>query len=265
MKVSIIQTALHWEDPEKNRNHFSQLIDSIEEGRDLIVLPEMFTTGFTMDPERLAEPAYGTTFQWLSEKAKARNAVITGSVSVSEDNKYFNRLYWMEPDGNFRTYDKRHLFRMAGEDKHYSYGNEKIITSLKAWQVCPLICYDLRFPVWSRNKFNKVADTLAEVEYDLLLYVANWPAARSYAWKQLLIARAIENQCYVIGLNRVGLDGKGHEHSGDSIVVNPKGEIILSLIPNKEMIGNIDLSLDELNEFRRIFPVGLDADKFELI
>jgi predicted amidohydrolase len=264
MKVTLIQTSLYWEDREKNISHFNRLLNSFKEETDLIVLPEMFTTGFTMKPESFAETVNGATLQWLREKAGEKNTVITGSVSVEENGKYYNRLYWVEPNGNITSYNKRHLFRMGNEDQHYTMGEKKVITRLKNWNICPLVCYDLRFPVWSRNKFNEVSHGMAAAEYDVLIYVANWPEVRSYPWKQLLIARAIENQCYVIGVNRIGKDGNGFDHSGDSMVINPRGEIISAIKPHEETIQTIELDKNYLEEFRKIFPVGLDADDFKL-
>jgi omega-amidase len=224
----------------------------------------MYTTGFSMHPERVAEPIQGHTYDWLIKKATEKKAVICGSVAVKEDGKYYNRLYWVDSYGDVSTYNKRHLFRMAKEDQHYTAGDEKIIQQLSGWQVCPLVCYDLRFPVWSRNTYKKV-DGHLKAKYDVLIYVANWPAVRSYPWKQLLIARAIENQCYVIGVNRIGKDGNGFDHSGDSMVINPKGEIISKTRSNHESIETINLDKAFLEEFRKQFPVGLDADDFELL
>lgn len=261
MKATLIQTALHWENREKNIAHFDTLINSVKEETDLIVLPEMFTTGFTMNPEKLAEPWNGETLTWLKHKAKEKNAVITGSVAVEENKKYFNRLFWVNAEGTVNTYDKRHLFRMAKEDQHYSPGREKLITRIKGWNICPLVCYDLRFPVWCRNKFN--AETKSW-QYDVLIFVANWPEVRNYPWKQLLVARAIENQCYVIGVNRIGNDGNNMTHSGDSIVINPRGEIISKTKPNEESIETVSLDRAYLEDFRKIFPVGMDADNFEI-
>jgi len=262
MKATLIQTHLYWEDREKNISHFDVLLNSIKEETDLIILPEMFTTGFTMNPEKLAEPFNGETLVWLKQKAKEKNTTITGSVAVTEEGKYFNRLFWVEPAGSFTVYNKRHLFRMAKEDEHYTPGNKKIITKIKDWNICPLVCYDLRFPVWSRNKFDKKHKVW---EYDVLMYVANWPESRAYPWKQLLIARAIENQCYVIGVNRIGSDGNNYSHSGDSMVINPRGEIISKTKANEQSIETIELDKNYLEEFRKIFPVGLDADDFELL
>ena len=263
MKVTLIQTTLHWEDRQKNLLHFNALVNSISEPTDLIILPEMFTTGFTMDPARFADPLNGPSLQWMAKKAKEKNAVITGSVAVNDNGNYYNRLFWVEPNGTVNTYDKRHLFRMAGEDKHYAMGTKKIITNLKGFKICPQICYDLRFPVWSRNTFTKT-NGVPTASYDVLLYVANWPEVRSYPWKQLLIARAIENQCYVIGVNRIGKDGNDFMHSGDSMVINPRGEIISKTKANEESVETITLDKTYLEDFRKAFPVGLDSDDFIL-
>jgi predicted amidohydrolase len=277
MKVTLIQTQLFWEDRQKNLSHFDRLVSSIKEQTDLIVLPEMFTTGFSMNPEKVAEEAQGEGLAWLKQKAKEKNAVITGSMAVKEDGKYYNRLFWVEASGAFKTYDKRHLFRMAKEDTHYTAGKKKIIGEINEWKVCPFVCYDLRFPVWSRNRFQEADDTDAERsrsgsgqeavgswDYDVLMYVANWPEVRSYPWKQLLIARAIENQCYVVGVNRIGNDGNGFGHSGDSVVLNPRGEVISMTKANEESIETVELDRNYLDVFRKNFPVGLDADDFKV-
>jgi len=276
MNITFIQTALAWEDREKNLAHFEKLIASISAPTDLIILPEMFTTGFTMNPEKNAEEHLGEGFKWMQKMANEKNAIITGSIAVKEDSNYYNRLYWVEPNGTYSTYNKRHLFRMANEDKHYTAGTSKIIKSVNEWKICPLICYDLRFPVWSRNKIQKLevksqklnteSQNSKEVncDYDVLIYVANWPEVRNYPWKQLLIARAIENQCYVIGVNRIGKDGNDFAHSGDSIVINPRGEIISKTKANEESIETITLDRAYLEDFRKIFPVGMDADDFGL-
>jgi omega-amidase len=261
LKITLIQSNLHWEDKEKNLELFSQKIAAITETTDLIILPEMFSTGFSMNPEKFAEPMGGFTIQWMQQKAKEKNCVITGSVICEEKETYFNRLVWMNPDGTYSTYDKRHLFRMAGEEKCYGAGEKKIIMNLKGWKICPLICYDLRFPVWSRN--TKEAQQ-AIPAYDVLIYVANWPERRAHAWKTLLLARAIENQSFVIGVNRIGNDGNEIYHSGDSAVINPKGEIISKIKSKEEATETITLNYDELTEFRKSFPVILDADDFEI-
>ena len=266
MKITLIQTELFWEDREKNLEHFGKLINSIPEKTDLIVLPEMFTTGFSMHPEKVAEVSDGATLAWLKNKANEKNAVITGSVAVEENGKYYNRLFWVEPSGDFKTYDKNHLFRLAKEEEHYTPGDKKITGEIDNWKIRPLICYDLRFPVWSRNRFS-VSDRHEAVgswDYDVLIYVANWPEVRNYPWKQLLIARAIENQCYVVGVNRIGKDGNDFTHSGDSVVINPRGEIISKTKAHTESVETIELDRNYLDDFRKVFPVGLDADDFEL-
>jgi omega-amidase len=262
MKVTLIQSKLFWEEPEKNRDHLEKLINGTEGKTDLIVLPEMFTTGFSMSPEKVAEPAGGTTLSWLKKIASAKQSVITGSVAVKEGENYYNRLYWVYPSGNYSEYNKRHLFRMAKEEQHYKQGSERIIREIGKWKVCPLVCYDLRFPVWCRNKWHRNENRW---DYDVLIFVANWPEIRSYPWKQLLIARAIENQCYVIGVNRVGEDGNGYAHSGDSVVINPKGEAISKIQPGKEQAETIKLDMKYLEEYRKQFPVGMDADDFRLL
>ena len=286
LKITIIQSDLHWENKEKNLKMFSQKISAISDRTDLIVLPEMFTTGFSMNPKKFAEPMNGETVSWMREKAREKECVITGSFICIENGKCFNRLVWMNVDGTYSTYDKRHLFRMANEDSHYSAGQKKIIVELKGWKICPLICYDLRFPVWSRNQMengkwemgngknesssdkeiNNPPSTILHQHYcyDLLLYVANWPEIRSYPWKTLLLARAIENQSYVAGLNRVGKDGNEIYHSGDSAVINAKGEIISKTKAHEESCETITLNYSELAEFRKNFPAILDADDFEI-
>ena len=258
MKVTIIQTNLHWENREKNLNHFDGLFTKITEQTNLIVLPEMFTTGFSLDPERVAEPHMGPTFNWMLQKAKEKNAVVVGSIAVKDTNSFYNRLYWAQPNGDVSFYDKRHLFRMAHEDQKYTAGKEKIIKTISDWKLLPLICYDLRFPVWSRNFKKKLPI------YDVLIYVASWPETRNYQWKQLLIARAIENQCYVIGVNRIGKDGNDLNYIGNNLVINPRGEIINQSLPNEECIETVFLDKTYLEDFRKNFPVGLDSDDFEI-
>lgn len=260
MKLTLIQTSLYWQDREKNLGHFDRLIRNLEEQTDLVVLPEMFSTGFTMIPEKYAD-GEGLVLEWMKKIAAEKKIRLTGSASVKEKGKYYNRLYWVNPDGGHQFYDKRHLFRMGREDQHYTAGTEKLIVEAAGWKICPLVCYDLRFPVWSRNRYN--AET-QKWDYDVLIYVANWPEVRRYPWKHLLIARAIENQCFVVGLNRVGKDGNGIDHVGDSMVISPKGEIMNALDVGKEIVTTVDLNFDVLKDFRSQFPVGLDADKFDL-
>jgi len=253
LNISIIQSNLHWEDINENIKMFSQKISSIQEKTDLIVLPEMFSTGFTMNNKPLAEKMNGKTFEWMKKMAKEKNCVLTGSIIIEENGTYFNRLIWMRADGTFETYDKRHLFRYAHEQDHYTAGNKKLIVELNGWKICPQICYDLRFPVWIRNR-NK--------EYDVLIFVANWPERRNYPREALLLARAIENQAYVVGVNRIGKDGGGINHSGDSVAINPQGEVIRRAKPNEETIMTVTLSYAELEEWRKKFPVWMDADEF---
>ena len=266
LSVTIVQSSLAWENPAANLKNFDVLLgkEKIAPGG-MVVLPEMFTTGFTMKPEKNAEKEGGAGLQWMLQKTKELNCSITGSICVEENGKHFNRLYFTEANGSSKKYDKRHLFRMGNEQDHYEQGKEKIIVTVKGWKILPLVCYDLRFPVWSRNNWQKAVGSEQPVaEYDVLIYVANWPEARSYAWKQLLIARAIENQCYVIGVNRVGADGNLIMHSGDSVVINPLGEIISKTQPHKENVETVFLDYDFLQGLRKKFPVGLDTDNFNL-
>lgn len=262
--VAGIQTMLHWEDREANLYMFNDRLRSFEEPVDLIVLPEMFTTGFSMKPAAFAEEQDGPTLEWMRKQASLKKAVITGSYIVKENGHYFNRLHWVRPDGTFDVYNKRHLFRMAGEDRHYNAGDNMLIVDLHGWKVCPLVCYDLRFPVWSRNRWNNNNGELSAM-YDLLIYVANWPERRAHPWKTLLMARAIENLSYVIGINRVGNDGNFIFHSGDSAIIDFKGDQIKSAIISSEEIFTARLSHQELMQFRKNFPAGMDADDFSLI
>ncbi|MBN8696501.1 MAG: amidohydrolase [Bacteroidetes bacterium] len=256
LKITIIQSALYWENIDWNLELFAKKIDSIKEQTDLIILPEMFTTGFTMQPELLAEGMNGKAVEWMKAQAQKKQCVITGSFVCEENGNYYNRLVWVKADGSYSTYDKRHLFTMANEDKHYTAGSKKIMEEIKGWKICPLICYDLRFPVWARN--------IKENRYDLLIYVANWPERRNHPWKTLLLARSIENQCYVAGVNRVGDDGNEIYHSGDSAVINFKGEVLSKTPAHDECIETISLSYADLEEFRKQFPVLNDADEFYL-
>lgn len=254
--VSIVQSHLYWESIDQNLQSFEAKINAISEETDVVVLPEMFTTGFTMNPFIYAENHDGKGFQWMKKMAQQKNCAIVGSISVKENNQFFNRLYWVFPDQTVEFYDKRHLFSMGNEPKHYKGGNKKLIIEYKGWKICPLVCYDLRFPVWSRNT--------KQQPYDVLIYVANWPAARSYPWKQLLIARAIENQCFVLGVNRVGDDGNAISHSGDSMAMNARGEILTKIKPNEETIETVVFQKNELSDFRISFPVLNDGDDFTI-
>lgn len=254
LRVSLVQTSLHWEDPKANLKMLDRKLAELKGLSDLIILPEMFTTGFSMNVENIAEVMEGNAMQWLRKKAKKFDAVITGSLIMHENGKYYNRLIWMRPDGSFAQYDKRHLFTLAKEDLTFTAGKEKLIVDLKGWKICPLICYDLRFPVFSRNVEN----------YDLLIYTANFPAKRRDAWRCLLQARAIENQCFVLGVNLVGEDGNQFQYSGDSAVLNPYGKV-LEEITNKEGIVSMTLSKEPLEKIRRELPFLNDRDSFEIL
>lgn len=255
LKVFLVQADVKWQDVEGNLKMFDAIIDEQAGNTDLIVLPEMFTTGFSMEPERLAEKMDGLAVTWIKQKAIACNAAIIGSVIIEENGGYYNRLLFAHPTGELETYDKRHLFRMANEHEHYNAGVNRLIVNYKGWKICPLICYDLRFPVWSRN----VND------YDLLIYIASWPAARSFPWRSLLVARAIENQCFVVGVNRAGVDGTGLKYTGDSAAINARGEYLTGLVPGEIGAVSATLSLDDLNRFREKFPVMLDGDRFQIV
>jgi omega-amidase len=248
MNITIIQSHLHWEDVSSNLLMFENKIEKLEK-TDLIVLPEMFTTGFSMNTTKLAEKMDGKTIEWMFEMAKKSNSVITGSLIIEEQKKYFNRLIWMKPDGTCEYYDKKHLFSMAKEDEYFSPGSSKKAFSLNSWKICPFICYDLRFPIWNRN----------DIDYDAALYVANWPQKRSLHWKSLLLARAIENQCYVVAVNRVGMDGKNLQYSGDSSIIDPLGNILFQL-SEKEAEYNCKLDKVHLNKIREDFPFLKDRD-----
>lgn len=259
IKIAIVQTKLFWEDGNLNRSHLSDQINSIE--ADVIVFPEMFTSGFTMNVAQVAEDMQGTTINWMKEIAKKKNAVFTGSLVIKEGGKYYNRMLWIGPDGELEYYDKRHLFRMANEQEYYSDGKRKVVVAYKGFRFCLQVCYDLRFPVWSRN----IGENGESPIYDCLIYVANWPEIRRTAWTSLLQARAIENQCFVIGVNRVGQDGKGIVYSGDSAVYSPKGDKISTVEPYEENVEIVEIEINELNDFREKFPVGMDADAFRIM
>lgn len=260
LKISWLQTELFWENPKANREKLEGQIQSLDEDCDLIVLPETFTTGFPVDPKQFAEPINGKSTEWMRQMAQQTGAVIVGSLLI-ESNVYFsNSLIWMRPDGSFERYDKRHVFSMGGEHERIRAGAEQLTVELKGWKIRPMVCYDLRFPVWSKNRLLKNG----EFEYDLSIYVANWPAVRSYPWKQLLIARAIENMAYVLGVNRVGYDGPGNYYSGNSMLIDYKGQVSSLADDGKEEVFTQVLSLKQLNDFRKKFNVGLDWDEFSL-
>ena len=259
LNIALIQADLVWEDPEANMENFGRKIDAMDFGADLIVLPEMFNTGFSVEPAKVAETIKGPTIRWMRQQAEKTGSVITGSLIVKVKEDYFNRLIWMEPNGFYLTYDKRHLFRMGGEHKRFTGGQAPMLVTLKDWKIRPLICYDLRFPVWSKNDFNN-----DQYGYDMLLYVANWPHSRVHVWKKLLDARAIENQAYVIGVNRVGKDGNGVDYSGGTRLIDAKGDLVNSVPDYKEGVLKHTVSYKELADFREKFKVGLDWDRFEI-
>ena len=263
LRIAIIQTDLHWEDISANLAMLDEKVRAVTEEVDLIALPEMFSTGFSMSVERLAEPMNGSAVQWLQQAAKLKNCVIAGSLMLYDEKdgvkNYYNRLVWMKPDGKYETYDKRHLFSLSSEPKEYTAGEKRLIANINGWNICPMICYDLRFPVWSRNAINDKRET----SYDVLLYSANWPDRRATAWKTLLQARAIENQCYVVAVNRTGLDGKLISHKGDSMVIDPLGEILYHK-EYEEDIYTIHLHKNHLEQIREKFPFWKDADQFNI-
>jgi len=260
LKFTLIQSELHWEDAEANLSMFEEKIWQISGSTDVIVLPEMFTTGFTMAASKMAEHMNMRTFKWMKQMADQTGALILGSYIVTVHDRYYNRMLWMEPGGNFKTYDKRHLFRMANEHKTYSAGESLLISTWRGWRICPLICYDLRFPVWSRNRWDAASK---RPSYDAAVYVANWPTTRIDAWDTLLKARAIENLSYVVGVNRVGQDGNGIEYNGHSAVISPKGDAIFSN-DDMETTRTLELSANSLHAFRDRFPAYLDADDFTI-
>jgi len=255
LKITTFQAYLFWENIDKNLQNLELRLSSIREKTDLIVLPEMFSTGFSMNPQQYAEKMDGKTIKWMHGQAKKFNCVVTGSIIICENEKYYNRLIWMRPDGSYEYYDKRHLFGMGGEDKHYSAGSKKLFVELNGWKICPIICYDLRFPVWLRNK---------NEEYDMLLIIANWPERRSLHWRTLIPARAIENQAFVVAVNRVGHDGNEIYHSGDSMCIDPNGKVIYYK-PNDEDLYTFSINKEELKSARESFPFLKDADKFKLM
>ncbi|MFI1745050.1 amidohydrolase [Thalassobellus sediminis] len=255
LKIALVQSDLVWENPEQNRLNFSEKIKSISDSVDVIVLPEMFTSAFTMNASKVAETMHGDTVLWMQKEALKANAAIVGSFIISEENRFYNRLLFVEPSGKITHYNKRHTFTLAGEDKVFSAGDEKVIIEYKGWKICPLVCYDLRFPVWARN----VED------YDVLLYVANWPKPRISAWNALLKARAIENMSYVIGVNRVGVDGVNMEYSGHSAVYDVLGNIQTNFTPNTEQIELVTLEKRHVEAYRSKLKFLNDKDDFNLI
>lgn len=291
LTITTIQSNLHWEHKEANLHMFEEKIKNMQQRTEIVVLPEMFSTGFSMQPEKLAEPMDGPTVQWMKKLAAEKKIVLTGSLIIEEEGQYFNRLVWMLPNGQYGFYNKRHLFAYGSEDQHYSPGNKRLIASVKGWKINLLVCYDLRFPVWSRQQQSVATETEQDPttslgataaqtldifpspedgpstkkeqqpEYDVLIYVANWPERRIHAWKTLLQARAIENQCYVVGVNRVGDDGNGIHYSGESMVVDPMGAALYTKA-HEEDIFTITLKKEDLEEVRNKLPFLKDADYF---
>lgn len=261
LKITLVQTDLIWENPQENLKALEEFLTALPNDTDVVVLPEMFTTGFSMNAENISSTwtSENKILHWLQQKARQYNAAFTGTIPVRDKNHFYNRLLWVEPDGNCQFYDKRHTFSFAGEDKVYSKGDNKLLIHWRGWRICPLICYDLRFPVWSRNRINN--DT---ADYDLLIYVANWPSVRNYPWRQLLIARSIENVSYVAGCNRIGTDANGHEYSGHSMVIDFKGAIITQPSENISTLLTATCDFKELQNFRNKFPALRDSDTFRI-
>jgi omega-amidase len=255
LKITLLQAYLFWENIDKNLQNIGLKLSTIREKTDLIILPEMFNTGFTMNAAALAEEMDGKTMQWMQEKAFRYNAVITGSLIIKEKGNFYNRLIWMKPDGSYQKYDKKHLFTLAGEDKIYTSGSEKLIVELNGWKIMPVICYDLRFPVWLRNH-----DEL----YDLLLVIANWPEKRAHHWRTLIPSRAIENQSYIIALNRVGHDGNEIYYSGDTTCIDPQGKVVYYK-RDEEDTYTFTIHKNEVVKTRNEMPFLNDADDFKLL
>jgi predicted amidohydrolase len=255
MKATIVQCGLKWEDRDANLAHISSLLDRAAPGNGIVVLPEMFTTGFTMNPAPLAEEMDGPTVRWMKERAAAGGYALCGSLIIGEEGEFYNRMLFVTDGGELTFYDKRHLHSMSGEHTAYSLGNKRVVVAYREFSFNLQVCYDLRFPVWSRNR----GDT------DVIIYSANWPAVRSNVWKSLLVARAIENQCYVIGVNRVGVNPDGTAYSGDSAIIGPKGDLLASLEPGTEGVVSAGLSMESLEKYRAEMPIWRDADPFELL
>ena len=257
LTLSLLQTATHWHAPARNMAHFETLLEQVPSSAQLVVLPEMFSTGFTMDSSAVAETMDGETVSWMQAQAKRRHKVLCGSLVIEEQGQFYNRMLWVQPDGNIKIYDKGHLFRMGGEDQHYSEGKDRVVVEFQGWRICLSVCYDLRFPVWLRN----------DRQYDLLLCVANWPEARRDIWQTLLRARAVENQAYCAGVNIIGTDGAGIVYGGGSGLYHGDGKVLVD--PDEglgeQRILTQTLDLAELETLRRGFPVALDADEFKLV
>ena len=259
LNIAYIQADLKWEDKQANLEHFSQLLEQVQVGTDIILLPETFTTAFPVDTSRFAETEDGITMQWLKHQAQAKNAVICATFAMNVEGHYYNSLVWMRPDGTYERYYKRHTFTMGGEDKFVERGNHQLIVKLKGWHIKPMVCYDIRFPIWARNRYQD-----GQYEYDLGFYLANFPDSRMNVWHTLLQARAIENQAYWIGVNRIGEDANGLHYSGESQVINSRGEVISKAEPYQEAVLHCTLDYEKLQRFREKFPLGPDWDGFEI-
>ena len=260
LNITIVQHDLKWEDKKSNLERFENKIKEHNDKMEIVFLPEMFSTGFSMQPSIHAETMEGETVQWMKRVAAEKRIIIAGSLMIKENENFYNRLVWMLPNGESGVYDKRHLFAYAGEDEHYASGNKRLIASVKGWKINLQVCYDLRFPVWARQTV-PITENDSDPEYDVLVYVANWPEKRVHAWKTLLQARAIENQCYVVGVNRVGNDANGNHYTGDSMIVDPLGQPLYHA-GDKEEIFTYTLMLDHLNQVREKLPFLKDADPF---
>lgn len=259
LHLTYIQANLRWEDPHGNRNHFDELLKEIPSETNLVLLPETFNTGFPVDPIRFSETIDGPTMEWMRAKAQELNAVVCGTMLLNLGGHYHNSLVWMRPDGSYELYHKRHTFSIGGEKEPIERGTEQLIVELNGWRIKPMVCYDIRFPVWSRNRYQD-----GRYEYDLGIYLANFPSSRIFVWDTLLMARAIENQAYFIGVNRIGDDPEGVHYSGDSQVINPKGEVICMARSDMEAVAPCVLNYERLQSFRDKFPVGKDWDSFTL-
>lgn len=272
LTITLIQTQLFWEDKAANLQMFQQKINAIDARTQIIFLPEMFSTGFSMNAEKLAETMEGPSVQWMKTMAAQKKVIITGSLIIKDIDAsgtavYYNRLIWMLPNGQYGYYNKRHLFAFAGEDKPYTAGEKRLIASVNDWKLNLQVCYDLRFPIWARqsstSSSNQEKGHINHPEYDILVYVANWPEKRSHAWKTLLQARAIENQCYVIGVNRVGMDGNHLHYTGDSMVINALGDVLYHK-KDEEDVFTVTLEKEHLHEVRNQLPFWKDADSFKI-
>ena len=261
IQISLVQADLVWEDEVANLKKFDDLLSQIDSDTEIIILPEMFATGFTMNVQKFKKPVGNQPFEWLKRKSEELDKIIVGSLLTEDNGKYYNRMYWMRPDGSFEYYDKRHLFQMGGEDKVMTAGNRKVFVEYKNRRFQLQICYDLRFPVWAKNNYNKITDTY---DYDAIIYIANWPEVRKQAYLSLLKARAIENQAFVIWVNRVGTDAKQIEHSGDSQFVDPHGNVVVQATAGKEQIINYKLNFSVVDILRKSFKVGLDWDNIKI-